>query len=364
MKAHIGRVKGSPAALALALAALLAPALARAHPVGLSRSDLEVSGRTIAVRLQGSAREFGLAPPRDLVLTPSPSPEAMASSLGRVALRQDGVACTFTAGGFAWEPPDGFTMDGTFACPREVDRLEVDLAFLDSLPRGHTHVARVSLGAGAPEQHVARAGASAFTVTRREPAWRRAAAFVRLGVEHILTGYDHLAFLLAVLLLAPTLRRVVQLVTSFTVAHSLTLGAAALGAISVPPRIVEPLIAASVVAVAVENLWLLRRGTGPAVRERALGRRWVLTFAFGLVHGLGFAGALGEVHLEGAPFALALVSFNLGVELGQVAVAAILVPLVLRMRGGRLAERVPRLGSAAVAVLGAVWFVERVSVAG
>ena len=353
-------MKAPPAALALS--ALLAPALVRAHPVGLSRSDLQISGRTVAVRLQGSSREFGLVPPSDA--PGDPGRQAVASSLGRVTIRQAGVACTFTAGDFAWEPPDGFVVGGTFACPHEIDLLEVDLAFLDALPRGHTHLARVTLGAGSAEERVARAGASVFTVALREPAWRRAAAFVRLGVEHILTGYDHLAFLLAVLLLAPTLGRVVQLVTSFTVAHSMTLAAATLGAISVPPRIVEPLIAASVVAVAVENLWLLRRGAGVAARSRALGRRWMLTFAFGLVHGLGFAGALGALHLAGATLALSLVSFNLGVELGQVAVAALLVPLVLRMRGGRWAERVPRLGSAVVALLGTLWLVERVSVAG
>lgn len=350
---------------ALAVSALLAPASADAHPVGLSRSDLQISGRVVVARLRGSAREFGLlagGEPGEPVA--AQRDRVMAASLGQMTLRQGAVSCPFTPGALAWEPPDGFFVEGAFSCPEEVERLDVELGFLAALPRGHTHLARVVVGARAPEQRVARAGASRFTITRPQPAWRRAASFLSLGVEHILTGYDHLAFLLAVLLIAPTLRRVVQLVTSFTIAHSITLAAATLGAISVPPHIVEPLIAASVLAVALENLWLLRRAASQDARARALARRWILTFSFGLVHGLGFAGALGALRFSGAPLALALVSFNVGVELGQVAVAALLVPAILGLRGSRLGERVPRIGSAAVALLGALWVAARVAAAG
>jgi hypothetical protein len=344
------------AALA-ALATLSAPLAARAHPVGLSRSELTVSGRNASGFLRGSAREFGLdAPPDGQSGTPRTDAAALAATLGEVAIRMDGAACAFTPGSVVWEPPDGFVAHGAWTCPRPITHAEVTLGFLASLPRGHTHLARVG-----GEQHVARAGQETFAISAGESPGRRAAAFLRLGVEHILTGYDHLAFLLAILLVAPSLRRVVQLVTSFTVAHSLTLGLAATGVLSLSPRIVEPLVAATVVAVAVENLWLLRRGEPPEARARALRRRWMLTFAFGLVHGLGFAGALGEVRLTGAPFALALASFNVGVELGQLAVAAVAVPLLFALRRGALAERLPRVGSAVVGVLGAIWLAERMA---
>jgi len=345
----------------VALAALLAqPLPARAHPVGLSRSELTISGRTASGLLRGSAREFGLEAPADGRAVATDQPAALAATLGRIAISEDGAPCPFTPGSLIWEPPDGFVVRGAWRCPRPITRAEVTLGFLASLPRGHTHLSRVEAG-GVVEQHVAREGRETFAISVGEPPGRRAAAFLRLGVEHILTGFDHLAFLLAVLLVAPSLRSVAKLVTSFTVAHSLTLAAAATGLVSLSPRIVEPLVAATVVAVAAENLWLLRRSESPESRARGLRRRWVLTFAFGLVHGLGFAGALGEVRLTGAPFALALASFNVGVEVGQLAVAALVVPLLFALRRGVLAEPLPRLGSALVGVLGAIWLAERVA---
>jgi hydrogenase/urease accessory protein HupE len=342
----------------LAAAAAL-PSQAAAHPVGLSRSELDVSGREVAGRLRASARELGVSPDGA-----TSGGDPVAATLGAIRVLQGGAACPFAPGAFVSEPPDGFLAEGRWTCSAPIGRLDVEVGFLATAPPGHTHVARVRAG-GVETQHVARAGEPRFAIEAPEPAWRRAAAFVRLGVEHILSGLDHLAFLLAVLLGAPSLRRVVQLVTSFTVAHSLTLAAAALGAFTVSPRIVEPLIAASVAAVALENLWLLRAGASPAARERGLRRRWLLTFAFGLVHGLGFAGALEALALARGDLALALVSFNVGVELGQVAVTATVVPLLalVRRSSATVARATPRLGSAALAALGVLWLAERVVLA-
>jgi hypothetical protein len=327
-----------------------------------------VSGRTVTVRLQASARELGLASLERAERAGAPPSEAdraaaFAATLGRVQLRQDGAPCGFTAGKLLPEPPDGFTVDGTFTCPRAVERVEVALGFLASLPQGHTHLARVHAG-GAVEQHVVRATTPTFAIAQSEPTWRRALAFVVLGIEHILTGFDHLAFLLAVLLVAPTLRSVVPIVTSFTVAHSITLAAAASGAVSVSPRLVEPLIAASVVLVALENLWLARRGASEEIRRRGLQRRWAITFCFGLVHGLGFAGALLDLHLSGRTLVLALIGFNAGVEVGQISVAAVILPVVFLLRRRGAAAGAVRAGSAAVALLGAVWLAQRVAAAG
>jgi hydrogenase/urease accessory protein HupE len=176
--------------------------------------------------------------------------------------------------------------------------------------------------------------------------------FLVLGVEHILTGYDHLAFLLALLLAGGSLREVAKIITSFTLAHSITLALATFDVVRLPAGVVEPLIAVSIIYVGLENLW----------RRDLLRRRWLLTFGFGLIHGLGFATALRELGIgSGVKEAVApLLSFNLGVEFGQIAIAALLLPLIwkLRRRPAFLLRYVP-VCSAVVAVLGSYWLLER-----
>lgn len=176
-------------------------------------------------------------------------------------------------------------------------------------------------------------------------------AFVAMGVEHIIGGLDHLLFLVALLALSRGLLPTVSIVTGFTVAHSITLSLAALGIVHVPSRIVEPLIAASIVWVAVENL----------VAPAGAGRRWLIAAVFGLVHGLGFASALTELGLPRDALVGALIGFNIGVELGQLAfVALVMPPLVWASRPGRL-PRLPQILSAVVALVGIAWFVERIT---
>lgn len=177
------------------------------------------------------------------------------------------------------------------------------------------------------------------------------AAFLRLGAEHVWLGFDHLMFLAGLLIVARDGRAVAVVITMFTVAHSLTLGLAALGVVRVRADGVELVIAASIVWVGVENL--ARRGEP---RGRA-----VVAFGFGLVHGLGFAGVLRDLGLGGGWGALVpLAGFNLGVELGQLAVAGVAVPVWwrLRRRADFAARWQPAL-SAAVAVAGAAWMVAR-----
>ena len=148
--------------------------------------------------------------------------------------------------------------------------------------------------------------------------------YLSWGVHHIFVGYDHIAFLLALLLAVTRLRELLLIVTSFTVAHSVTLLLSGLGILRIPSRLSELLVAASIVYVAVENL---RRAGKP------LPRRWLLTFLFGLVHGLGFATELQERLVEvGGRVLLPVLSFNLGVELGQVAIVALVYPLLVWMR--------------------------------
>jgi hydrogenase/urease accessory protein HupE len=148
--------------------------------------------------------------------------------------------------------------------------------------------------------------------------------YVALGVEHIATGYDHIAFLLALLVASRRLRSIIGFVTAFTVAHSITLACAALGVVDVPSRLVEMAIALSIAYVAAENL-VFRRPSS----------RWLEAFGFGLIHGLGFAGALSESLVSETLKVTALIGFNLGVELGQLAIVLSFALLVRFLPGDR-----------------------------
>ena len=178
-------------------------------------------------------------------------------------------------------------------------------------------------------------------------------AFLHLGIEHILTGYDHLLFLFGLLVACRRFKSIAAIITCFTLAHSLTLALAALGLVAVPGRIVEPLIAVTIVFVGVENL----------IRREEPKGRWALTLLFGLIHGFGFAGVLKQIGLgsTGAAIAMPLFSFNLGVEIGQLAVTAVVLPLLWKLgniprfaRQGRFAV------SALVTLVGVYWLAQRI----
>jgi len=170
-----------------------------------------------------------------------------------------------------------------------------------------------------------------------------------MGAEHILSGPDHLLFLLALLALARGFWPIVRIVTGFTIAHSITLSLASLGLVEVPSRIVEPLIAVTIIWVAVENL----------VFPGGARWRWLIAAVFGLVHGLGFASALTELGLPRDAMVRALIGFNVGVELGQLAFVAVVMPIVVWLaKPGRFAA-LPHALSVVVALAGAFWLVER-----
>lgn len=189
--------------------------------------------------------------------------------------------------------------------------------------------------------------------------------FIAEGVHHIAIGYDHLLFLLALLLpsvmrpgargfapapsFAPVASGVLRVVTAFTLAHSVTLGLAASGLVQLPTRVVETAIAASVGVAALNNLM-------PFFRDRG----WWVAGGFGLIHGFGFAGVLAELELPRARFATALLGFNLGVELGQLAAVAVFLPVAWLLRSGWVYRRLAlQAGSAAILVVALTWVAER-----
>ena len=185
-----------------------------------------------------------------------------------------------------------------------------------------------------------------------------ATTYFALGVEHILLGIDHLLFVLALLILVRGRRRLVGAITAFTLAHSITLAAATLGWVNVPGAPVEAVIALSIVFVAAEIVHQERGQIGVAARSP-----WIVAFVFGLLHGLGFAGALHEIGLPGHAIPLALFLFNVGVEVGQllfVTAALLLLALARRLMGAppRWAAWAPAYGIGAVAVF---WTLQRVA---
>ena len=177
--------------------------------------------------------------------------------------------------------------------------------------------------------------------------------FLWLGVEHILIGFDHLLFLAGLLVVCRRASTALVIISSFTVAHSLTLALAALDLVALPPRLVEAVIAASIVYVGLENL----------IRRREPKGRVLLTLGFGLIHGFGFAGVLKELGLgaDGSGWVGPLVAFNLGVELGQVAVAAVVLPLIWwAQRSTAYDRRTLPVVSGLIAAAGAYWLIERI----
>lgn len=172
--------------------------------------------------------------------------------------------------------------------------------------------------------------------------------FLKLGMEHIFTGYDHLLFLVGLLLIGSTLLEVVKIVTSFTVAHSLTLGLAVLGHANPNPTLIEVGIAFSIAYIGMENLM-----------RKQLTRRWHITFFFGLVHGFGFAYVLREMNLSSSQLASSLFSFNLGVEVGQVSIVALIFPLLQGIRHLSWHPLFLKGASATVLSFGVFWFFER-----
>jgi len=335
----------------LLLAAFLAlGSRALAHNPGLSSANLVVQEQAIDALLVFNAKEI------EALVARNPAGKGTLESLARhaLALTMDGQPLIPEA--VEARPDQADNVEFHLRFPRAPGaQLGITATLLDDLPSGHRQILEVhdagdALLARDLLSHE-RTGAT-ITLTAPPQARHTFVDFLKLGIEHILTGYDHLLFLCGLLLVCDRFGTAVKIVSCFTVAHSITLAAATFDLITLSPRIVEPAIAASIIYVGIENL--LRRGE---MRWRGL-----LAFVFGLVHGLGFAGALREVGIGagGRGVAVPLAAFNLGVETGQLAIAAVLLPVIWRLRRY---PAFPRLGvpacSLMIALAGAIWFLQR-----
>jgi hydrogenase/urease accessory protein HupE len=259
--------------------------------------------------------------------------------------------------GFRLDKNDNFHMSGIFRA--QGPKLTLASPLIKQLPRGHRQFVSVLDQKGATlAEALLTAEHDTIDVDARiaeeiqSARTSRFGGFFFMGVEHILTGYDHLIFLFGLLIAMAQFRATVWVITCFTLAHSASLALAAFDLVRVPDRITEPLIAVTIIYVGAENLLRLDNATG----------RWRLALIFGLVHGLGFATDLKEkvAGMMGENIVVPLLSFNLGVELGQMAVAALVLPLIwwLRTEPALVRRLVPSC-SVLVVLAGAWWLLQR-----
>ena len=400
----------------LALAASATDAGAHARSTSTSTWDLEAGGMArVVVRVRWEDLQRALpalegVPPAALGLRAD-----LARSIDGYLLRH----YRLTAGGDACAPigdpapvasldPSHVGRSWRVRCPRaESLVLQID-GFLEVAP-GHLHLARLRRPGSPVIERAFVSGSSAYplepTAAAPSAAGSGLADYIRLGVEHIATGTDHLVFLLALLLLGASLLEVATIVTGFTVAHSVTLALGVLGVVRPLSAAIESLIGLSIAIVAVENFALtsgratrraimlaLGAGLVAAAVAAALGAlalptsallgvglfalcslgllgrlasparlRWLVAFVFGLIHGFGFAGVLAEIGLPPGRLAAALLGFNLGVELGQLAIVGVTWPLLRILLRREPAQRrlLIQLGSTPILAAGLYWFLSR-----
>jgi hypothetical protein len=382
----------------LVLLATLLPLNVHAHTRGTSYSFWNITEQGAEVRARVSQLEL-----TRLQLDPVHTTDYGAKVAARVAedlqlWSEDGRCApspaTLTAGADGW-----LNLHWSVRCENQ-QGLNLRTRLLHEVAPSHLHFVSVTLPDGAQRERVLTYAEPALALDRAAPpATRSLGHYVALGIEHILSGWDHLAFVLALILLAGSLREIAIIATGFTLAHSLTLALAVLGLVQTRGEVVEALIGFSIALVAAENLWqrggqgrglpallvlallglaltgatrlplmvllglalfcachfaLLRDNTRPA-RLRA-----ALAVIFGLVHGFGFAGVMAELQLPREQLALALFGFNSGVEIGQLLVIGLAWP-ALRLLARWPASRlwVNDLGAAAICALGTYWFVVR-----
>lgn len=263
-------------------------------------------------------------------------------------------------------------VDGAYAvvsfrtdCAGSAGRIDIAYSLLAGLDPNHRGLLNVRTAAKEQSAVLANAGIEQQFDVARPDRWQQMRTFIAEGARHIWLGYDHLLFLFTLLLPSVLVYRnggwqpraslrdsaidIVKVVSAFTLAHSLTLSLAALGLVDLPSRLVESIIALTVLLGAVNILF-------PLVRER----RWLLALVFGLIHGLGFAAVLADLGLGSQQLLEALIGFNVGVELGQLAIVAVVMPAVYLMRGTAFYRRAALpAGAAAIGCLAIYWAVTR-----
>jgi len=393
---------------------LLAGADSQAHTRSVSYSSWEIGERSARVQLRIAQLELTRLPwgPVSPPQLPPPLADYLVESL---QLRAGAARCTPTAPRALAAPRGRAAIEWRLQCP--AGALSIESTLLLEVAPGHLHFARLRGPDGAVSERVLSNAARRWTLPTAADSSGGAAdsssgssiaRYGWLGVLHIATGYDHLVFLFGLLLLAASLREVAVVVTGFTLAHSITLGLAATGKLAPDAAAVESLIGFSIALVAAENSWRLSGGAravpaavvaallaaallaalgvgavpaatlaglalfcgcyfallrrlqlAAALRHWAGRLRFAIAFGFGLVHGFGFAGVLAEIALPTERVLPALLGFNLGVELGQLAALALCWPLLRFLTRRGAGRPLLEAGSALICALGVFWMLSR-----
>ncbi|HVK74896.1 MAG TPA: HupE/UreJ family protein [Kofleriaceae bacterium] len=358
------------AVIVLALV-LASTGVAAAHQSSVTHVEATLADRAVTVSVRIEPRDLAEAVrgDHDVALDPLAEP-ARTAAIRYVTgglLIEDGAAPCPAGDATIATRDDRVEVRFVATCAAAPRQLVIDYGLLFEIDRNHTAVLRVRVPDATPADTLLDAEHARFVWDLDDAAPSGALAFVREGVHHVVTGLDHVAFVLALLLalvlerragawsvrrLGPALRATAAVVTAFTLAHSLTLILAALGWVSLPVQLVESMIAASIVWCAVEDV------IRPDVRWR-----FAVAFGFGLMHGLGFARMLADL-LPPGDVVVPLVCFNLGVELAQLTIVAVVLPAVWFLAGSIGAGRYRRIGlpvlAGPLALVGAIWLIERV----
>jgi hydrogenase/urease accessory protein HupE len=355
-------VIGKPTSKAFALILLLGWAgLADAHTGGMTGfATITISEKSVRYSLTLSDVPPGLLAEQMHLGQSGTTPDyrpLITTISEKIYLASDGATCAAAEGRIV--PPSATSVSITgivdFNCPGEIRKLTIRDNMSEALGSSQ-HTLALIVWSGGSQQFAFGADAreTSVTVSEQAKASRGAGSFFPLGIEHILTGYDHLLFLLALMLRGGGLWSLLKIITAFTIAHSITLALAALDVVMLPSVLVESVIALSIAYVALENL----------LPRYAVSRRWAVSFLFGLVHGFGFSSVLREIGLPKENLLLSLLNFNLGVEAGQLTVVLLVVPILMRLKSKSWEPRMVATVSGVILAVGLVLFVDRAFLGG
>jgi hypothetical protein len=295
-------------------------------------------------------------------------PRVQEYAFERLKFSSEGKTVEFRPGAVEIQQNDSaiyLMLNFSIQLPENAPDLRIDYTLFSDTDPQHRGLFRLDLPTRSETTVFGPAQPSQRFFLNSEASDHRFTTFLREGVWHIWTGFDHILFLLALLLpsvlrregdgwqitsnLRSALLNIIKIVTAFTIAHSITLALATLGLVTLPSRLVESIIAASVLLAALNNIHAI-------FPERT----WMIAFAFGLIHGFGFATALAELHLPSSILGIALFAFNLGVELGQLAIVLVFVPIAFALRRTHFYQHVTlRYASVLIAFVSTAWLFER-----
>lgn len=356
----------------LTLSGLLFLTTALAHPPGLSSADITVDNGKLDAKITFALQDIEAFVPmdsdQDAEVTDSERNAAKPAVAQLIAeqfklLVDNQAAQPSAAGEVTFDDKNNATVMLQYQVSSPAS-LSINSAFLSKLPSGHKQyltvldatgqeIGKKMLTATAPSLQVSLGGSQTAAPAEAQSS-STFADFLKLGVEHIVTGYDHLLFLFSLLVVTHSFWPALKIITFFTLAHSITLALAGLNIVDFPSSVIEPLIAATIVYVGLENIFRKDKITTY--------QRCVLTFFFGLIHGFGFAGVLREMDITSIETGILvpLFSFNLGVELGQIAIACLALPLIWWLHKQENIDRyVVPIGSVLTCLAGGYWLLDR-----